>query len=109
MGRKRRAANQIKSIPEELKKNEKFEEYYRGQGLIPEAEWDTFMDSLRSDLIATFRVTGCREQSAALLRLIQRKFMHRLQSGTAAKPTPLAWYPGEMAWSLNAPRREIRR
>ena len=43
------------------KHNEKFEEYYRVQGIIPdEAEFDKFLDTLREQLPTTWRFTGSK-------------------------------------------------
>jgi hypothetical protein len=42
-------------------KNERFEAYYKAQNLLPENEWDKFMDQLREPLPTTFRVAGSRQ------------------------------------------------
>jgi multisite-specific tRNA:(cytosine-C5)-methyltransferase len=41
--------------------NERFSAYYKAQKIVPDDEWDTFMDSLRRHLPTTFRVAGSRE------------------------------------------------
>lgn len=41
--------------------NENFEKYYKAQGIIPESEWDAFMETLRRSLPSTFRIAGHRE------------------------------------------------
>ena len=41
--------------------NERFEKYYKAQGILPENEWTPFMDSMRAPLPTTFRVTGSRQ------------------------------------------------
>ena len=40
------------------KENAKFEEYYKAQKIVPEDEWDAFMDSLRTPLPTSFRING---------------------------------------------------
>ncbi len=40
--------------------NPTFEEYYKTQGIVPEAEWDQFLGALKTELPTTFRVTGSR-------------------------------------------------
>ena len=41
--------------------NERFVAYYKAQNLVPEDEWESLMDSMRSHLPTTFRVAGSRE------------------------------------------------
>lgn len=41
--------------------NERFATYYQAQKIIPEDEWETFMDSLRRPLPTTFRIAGSRQ------------------------------------------------
>jgi len=42
-------------------KNERFSSYYQAQNIIPEDEWESFMDALRTPLPTTFRVAGSRQ------------------------------------------------
>ncbi len=37
-----------------------FEEFYRAQGIVPEAEWPAFLAALKTSLPACFRVTAGR-------------------------------------------------
>lgn len=41
---------------EQPRVNEKFEAYYKAQGIVPEEEWDAFMASLRAPLPSSFRI-----------------------------------------------------
>ena len=41
--------------------NERFNKYYKGQNILPDAEWDQFLASLREVLPTTFRVAGSRQ------------------------------------------------
>ena len=41
--------------------NERFEAYYRVQNIIPDDEWDVFLETLRQPLPTTFRVAGSRQ------------------------------------------------
>ena len=41
--------------------NCRFFSYYKAQKLVPEEEWDTFVDALRQHLPTTFRVAGSRQ------------------------------------------------
>ena len=41
--------------------NALFESYYKTQAIVPEDQWDTFLDSLKEPLPTTFRVAGSRQ------------------------------------------------
>ena len=40
------------------KKNETFEKYYKAQKIVPDAEWDAFLECLRTPLPTSFRING---------------------------------------------------
>ena len=42
--------------------NKLFEEFYKSQGICPEDQWEEMMMVLRTDLPASFRITGTRSQ-----------------------------------------------
>jgi multisite-specific tRNA:(cytosine-C5)-methyltransferase len=41
--------------------NERFFSYYKAQNIVPEEEWEAFLESLRTHLPTTFRVAGSRQ------------------------------------------------
>ena len=41
--------------------NERFTAYYKAQNIVPEDEWEFFMDAFRQHLPTTFRVAGSRQ------------------------------------------------
>lgn len=41
--------------------NASFELYYKTQAIVPEDQWDTFLDALREPLPTTFRIAGSRQ------------------------------------------------
>ena len=41
--------------------NDRFSAYYKAQKIVPEEEWDTFIDAMRQHLPTTFRVAGSRQ------------------------------------------------
>lgn len=45
--------------------NERFEKYYKAQGILAGEEWEPFMDSMREALPTTFRVAGSRQLVAS--------------------------------------------
>lgn len=44
--------------PEIVKENKLFEHYYQELKIVPEGEWEQFMEALREPLPATLRITG---------------------------------------------------
>jgi multisite-specific tRNA:(cytosine-C5)-methyltransferase len=54
-------------------KNERFTSYYKAQRIIPDEEWDQFIEALRRPLPTTFRIAGSRE---CVLRVIHYRFGH---------------------------------
>lgn len=47
--------------------NENFSKYYQAQNLVPESEWEDFLEALRRPLPTTFRVAGSRQYVNSLL------------------------------------------
>ena len=45
-----------------VRENKLFEEFYKSQGICPEDQWEEMMRVLRTDLPASFRITGTRSQ-----------------------------------------------
>lgn len=41
-----------------VKENKLFEQYYKEQGLVPDGEFEQFMEAMREPLPATIRITG---------------------------------------------------
>ncbi|CAO2592097.1 RNA cytosine C(5)-methyltransferase NSUN2 [Lemmus lemmus] len=78
-GRKRDQAGWEGGYPEIIKENKLFERYYQELKIVPEGEWDQFMDALREPLPATLRITGYKR------------------------------YPEELAWHTNLSRKILRK
>jgi len=109
--------------------NKKFEEYYKKQQILGEEEWDTFVQIMRTQLPATFRING----SGKFAKAIHEKLTSELSSKLAAavegsgegtdRPLgkvmvdgeeieplkPLAWYPNGYGWQLGFSRNQIRK
>lgn len=47
--------------------NAHFESYYKTQAIVPEDQWDAFLDALREPLPTTFRVAGSRQLRSLIL------------------------------------------
>ncbi|XP_052816102.1 RNA cytosine-C(5)-methyltransferase NSUN2-like [Mya arenaria] len=95
-----------------LKKNEMFERYYSGIGIVPDGEWDAFMGAMREPLPTTFRVTGSRNQAEQILKILRGQYFNKLVSagGSTARvePKSLPWYPNGLAWQLDITKKQIK-
>jgi multisite-specific tRNA:(cytosine-C5)-methyltransferase len=94
--------------------NATFEEYYKTQGIVPEAEWDQFLGALKTELPTTFRVTGSRAHADTINNLIKDVYVPTMQEveleGVRYEPPkPIVWYPGQIAWEISAPKRVVRK
>jgi multisite-specific tRNA:(cytosine-C5)-methyltransferase len=100
------------------KNNEKFEEYYKGQKIVPEGEWDTFMECLRTPLPTSFRINGTGKYSEDIRDQIENKLFAKVKEGSqpideegnvVEPPRPVRWYPDRLAWQFNYSRQQLRR
>lgn len=98
-----------------IKENEKFTRYYKRMNICPENEWDSFIETLKSDLPTTFRIS-CNENTAEAKKLLNivenqffKNFLDEETAGDFGRPFPLSWYPNNMAWQMNVTRKNIRR
>lgn len=106
-----------------VKENESFENYYRHCGICPADQWDEFLHAIKSDLPATFRITGNRPAAKKLLNLIQNEFFSQYVAASESlenddagevktqlkRPICLPWYPNGLGWQLELTRKDIRR
>ncbi|KZT34790.1 S-adenosyl-L-methionine-dependent methyltransferase, partial [Sistotremastrum suecicum HHB10207 ss-3] len=94
--------------------NAKFERYYKTQGIVPEDEWDTLMQSLRAPLPTTFRMAGSRSIAHTLNTIIKDNLIPGLEGvefdgEIAQKPEQIPWYPEGLAWQFNVSKRVLRK
>lgn len=97
-----------------VKENKLFEHYYKEQGLVPEGEFDEFMEALREPLPATIRITGYKSHAKEILHCLKDKYFKEIQDveldgQKIEAPQPLSWYPDEQAWHTNMSRKIIRK
>uniref|UniRef100_A0A2K5EKD2 NOP2/Sun RNA methyltransferase 2 n=1 Tax=Aotus nancymaae TaxID=37293 RepID=A0A2K5EKD2_AOTNA len=100
--------------PEIVKENKLFEHYYQELKIVPEGEWDQFMDALREPLPATLRITGYKSHAKEILHCLKNKYFKELEDlevdGQKVEvPQPLSWYPEELAWHTNLSRKILRK
>lgn len=70
-------------LPTKVASHADFEEYYKQQGIVPEGEWDAFMESLRTPLPTTFRINGSGKFAADLRDQLAQDFLSSFQGGAA--------------------------
>ncbi|KAM4549650.1 RNA cytosine C(5)-methyltransferase NSUN2 [Fundulus diaphanus] len=97
-----------------IKENKLFELYYKEQGLIPEGEFEQFMEAMREPLPATIRITGYKSHAKEILHCLKDKYFKDIQEleidgQKIEAPQPLSWYPDEQAWHTNMSRKIIRK
>ncbi|KAJ5294927.1 hypothetical protein N7508_009748 [Penicillium antarcticum] len=109
------SSGRTRSIWQDIsRENEKFERYYNEPEFLPEEEREIFWATMRKDLPNSFRFTGSRGHALAVQ---QRLKDHHIPEITSIKyedqfvepPTPVSWYPDQLAWSMTTPKNIIRR
>ncbi|WFC97980.1 multisite-specific tRNA:(cytosine-C(5))-methyltransferase [Malassezia yamatoensis] len=94
--------------------NPKFEAYYVGQGIVPEEEWDAFLEAMRAALPTTFRITSGKPTSRQLLDAMQDIYLPFLsnvefEGENVAPPRQLEWYPEGLGWHLDVRKNVLRK
>uniref|UniRef100_A0A3Q0RWP8 NOP2/Sun RNA methyltransferase 2 n=1 Tax=Amphilophus citrinellus TaxID=61819 RepID=A0A3Q0RWP8_AMPCI len=97
-----------------VKENKLFEQYYKELGLVPEGEFEQFMEAMREPLPATIRITGYKSHAKEILHCLKEKYFKDIQEleidgQKIEAPQPLSWYPDEQAWHTNMSRKIIRK
>ncbi|XP_068603268.1 RNA cytosine C(5)-methyltransferase NSUN2 [Brachionichthys hirsutus] len=97
-----------------VKENKLFEEYYKKLGLVPDGEFEQFMEAMREPLPATIRITGYKSHAKEILHCLKEKYFKDIQDleidgQKIEAPQPLSWYPDEQAWHTNMSRKIIRK
>ncbi|XP_033856384.1 RNA cytosine-C(5)-methyltransferase NSUN2-like [Acipenser ruthenus] len=97
-----------------IKENKLFEQYYQELKIVPEGEWEQFMEALREPLPATIRITGYKSHAKEILHCLKEKYFKELQDlevdgQKIEAPQPLSWYPDELAWHTNLSRKILRK
>uniref|UniRef100_A0A8C9VU93 tRNA (cytosine(34)-C(5))-methyltransferase n=1 Tax=Scleropages formosus TaxID=113540 RepID=A0A8C9VU93_SCLFO len=103
----------LSGYSEIIKENKLFEQYYREQKIVPEGEFEHFMETLREPLPATFRITGYKSHAKEILHCLKKYFKEvqdiEIDGQKIEAPQALSWYPDELAWHTNMSRKIIRK
>ncbi|XP_043722063.1 multisite-specific tRNA:(cytosine-C(5))-methyltransferase-like isoform X2 [Telopea speciosissima] len=90
-----------------------FEEYYKGQGIVPQEEWDVFMEILRKPLPASFRINSSGQFFKDIRSQLENDFMKSFEAevpdGELEPIRPLPWYPENLGWHSNFSRMQLRK
>ncbi|KAF7348468.1 S-adenosyl-L-methionine-dependent methyltransferase [Mycena venus] len=94
--------------------NDRFTTYYRSQKIVPDDEWDVFMESLRTPLPTTFRVAGSRQTAQSLNATLRDNHVPNLsnvvfEDQPIPPPVQVPWYPDGLAWQFNVPKKVLRK
>jgi 16S rRNA C967 or C1407 C5-methylase (RsmB/RsmF family) len=96
----------------EITRSPLFDEYYKAQGIVPEADYEAFVASLLSPLPVTFRVNPLVPQAPEVMHRLATQYSapFQLDDGTTSPPPrPLPWYePAGHAWHLHVARHDLR-
>ena len=98
------------------KKNETFEKYYKAQKIVPDAEWDAFLECLRTPLPTSFRINGSGKFAEDIRDQIENKLFSKVDAAagemseeTVEAPKCVRWYPNRLAWQFSYSRQQLRR
>lgn len=61
--------------------NQAFEEYYKTQGIVPEGEWNAFIEILKKPLPITFRINGSGSFANDLREKLECDFFANFNQG----------------------------
>ncbi|KAK9465092.1 S-adenosyl-L-methionine-dependent methyltransferase [Lipomyces arxii] len=96
------------------KTNAMFEMYYKEQKIVPEDEWIAFFNSCKATLPVTFRITGSSQHAKHIRDSLTSEYVPFLKNivwdgEEVEAPTPLPWYPDELAWQIRVGKTVIRK
>ncbi|XP_037391096.1 RNA cytosine C(5)-methyltransferase NSUN2 [Pygocentrus nattereri] len=97
-----------------VKENKLFEHYYQELKIVPEGEFEQFMEAMREPLPATIRITGYKSHAKEILHTLKEKYFKEIQDlevdgQKIEAPQALSWYPDELAWHTNMSRKILRK
>ena len=94
--------------------NALYEAYYQQQRVMPEGEWDAFMQALRTPLPTSFRVSPTSQYKDATIATLEGE-LKQLVSKCVLEGCPnpslysLPWYPGHLAYQCSVPKMNLRK
>ncbi|XP_056336100.1 RNA cytosine-C(5)-methyltransferase NSUN2-like [Danio aesculapii] len=97
-----------------VKENKLFEHYYKELKIVPDGEFEEFIEAMREPLPATIRITGYKSHAKEILHTLKEKYFKEVQDlevdgQKIEAPQSLSWYPDELAWHTNLSRKILRK
>ncbi|KAL8944853.1 MAG: hypothetical protein Q9216_000143 [Gyalolechia sp. 2 TL-2023] len=111
----RRAERPARANYDDVKKtNTNYEAYYNGLSIFKEDEKDDFWAALRRELPNSFRFTGSKGHALPVQRLLKEHYIPEIVSiehegAKVEPPTPIPWFPHQLAWQMTTPKNVVRR
>ncbi|KAL9030686.1 MAG: hypothetical protein Q9196_001208 [Gyalolechia fulgens] len=111
----RRTERPIRANYDDVKKtNTNYEAYYNELGIFRDDEKDQFWAALRRELPNSFRFTGSKGHALPVQRLLKERYIPEIVSiehegAKVEPPTPLPWFPNQLAWQMTTPKNVVRR
>ncbi|KAJ8489873.1 hypothetical protein ONZ51_g2668 [Trametes cubensis] len=101
-------------IEREHMQNDRLESYYKAQNILPDEEWDAFLETMRNPLPITFRVAGSRQAARLLNDTIKDVHVPHLggvvfEGEAVSPPQQIPWYPEGLAWQFNVAKKVLRK
>ncbi|KAL8842916.1 MAG: hypothetical protein Q9170_000320 [Blastenia crenularia] len=96
------------------KSNPRYEAYYNQIGILDENEKDEFWEALRRELPNSFRFTGSKGHALPVQNILKDRYIPEIVSieyegAKVEPPTPIPWFPHQLAWQMTTPRQVVRR
>ncbi|OCK82305.1 S-adenosyl-L-methionine-dependent methyltransferase [Lepidopterella palustris CBS 459.81] len=96
------------------KQNEIFEGYYNGLELVGEGELGLFWEAMRKELPNSFRFAGSKGHALAVQQRLIDTYIPEITAvqfngQSVPPPTPISWYPEQLAWSMTTPKQVVRK
>uniref|UniRef100_A0A671LBH5 tRNA (cytosine(34)-C(5))-methyltransferase n=1 Tax=Sinocyclocheilus anshuiensis TaxID=1608454 RepID=A0A671LBH5_9TELE len=89
-----------------IKENKLFEHYYTELKIVPEGEFEEFMEAMREPLPATIRITGYKSHAKEILHTLKEKYFKEVQDLEVDGQKIEAPQPLSCSWSGNISRQE---
>ncbi|KAI1845813.1 hypothetical protein JX266_008178 [Neoarthrinium moseri] len=104
-----------RSYPDAAKQHEKLERYYNTILPLDDDERKLFWEALKKELPNSFRFCGSKGHALAVKRLLEERYVpeitkiERFDGEPVEPPKAVAWYPDQLAYSMNTPKHVIRK
>ncbi|KAI9710624.1 MAG: hypothetical protein M1812_007389 [Candelaria pacifica] len=105
----------VRADYQEVKKeNRLFEKYYNELGILEDDEKDDFWATMKRDLPSSFRFAGSKGHALSVQQRLKDHYVPEIaavkyEDQTVEPPSPLAWFPDQLAWSMTTPKNVVRR